>query len=440
MTSWASPEPVSFDTPMVIDENCEGGGAFAPTLQAGVANPVAGANSPLTFRIRRQDGEQNLSRLEFTLPEGELAKLKGVEVCPESLAPSAACGIKSQVGISTTAIGTGAFPLFVPQPGKDPTALYLAGPYKGAPYSLITKVPAQSGPFDFGLIVVRTAINLDPITSQVIAKSDALPQFLEGVPIQYRDVRIEVQKPDFTVNPTSCEQRYVNTTITSTQGAVAHPQTPFKVGDCASLNFGPKLAFKLRGGTNRGDFQALTATLTTGKHEANIARVAVTLPHSEFLEQGHIGTVCTRVQFAAKKCPEASIYGFARAETPLLDQPLQGPVYLRSSNHSLPDLVATLNGQFDIELAGRIDSQNGGIRNTFEVVPDAPVTKFVLKMKGGAKSLLVNSRNLCKSVSKADVKMVGQNGKRHNFRPVVANSCGKKGRKGKSRRAHKRHR
>jgi hypothetical protein len=439
MTSWASPEPVAFDTPMVIDENCEGGGAFNPTLQAGVASPAAGANSPLTFRIRRQDGEQNLSRLEFTLPEGELAKLKGVEVCPESLAPSAGCGIKSQVGVSTTAIGTGAFPLFVPQPGKDPTALYLAGPYKGAPYSLITKVPAQSGPFDFGLIVVRTAINLDPITSQVIAKSDPLPQFLEGVPIQYRDVRIEVQKPDFTVNPTSCEQRYVNTTIISAQGAVAHPQTPFKVGDCASLNFGPKLAFKLKGGTHRGDFQALMATLTTGKHEANIARVAVTLPHSEFLEQGHIGTVCTRVQFAAKKCPDASIYGFAEAVTPLLDKPLSGPVYLRSSNHPLPDLVAALNGQFDIELAGRIDSQNGGIRNTFEAVPDAPVTKFVLKMKGGAKSLLVNSRNLCKSVARAEVKMIGQNGMRHNERPVVKNGCSAKAKKKAARGGHRKH-
>jgi hypothetical protein len=430
VTPWARPtEPVVASVPMEINENCQGGGEFNPSLQAGVANPVAGANSPLTLRVRRLDGEQNLSQLEFKLPEGELAKLKGVEVCPESLAPSAACGIKSQVGISTTAIGTGAFPLFVPQPGKAPTALYLAGPYKGAPYSLITKVPAQAGPFDFGNIVVRTAINLDPVTTQVIAKSDPLPQILEGVPVLYRDVRIEVQKPDFTVNPTSCEQRAVTSTITSINGAISHPSVPAKVGDCGALNFGPKLAFSLKGGTNRGDFQALTATLTTGKHEANIAKVAVTLPHSEFLEQSHIGTVCTRVQFAAKKCPDASIYGMARATTPLLDTPLEGPVYLRSSTHSLPDLVAQLNGQFDIELAGRIDSVNGGIRNSFEVVPDAPVSKFVLKMKGGAKSLLVNSRNLCKSVSKANVKMVGQNGMTHNEAPVVSNSCGKKAKK-----------
>jgi hypothetical protein len=425
ITSWADPDPVEIDAPMLIDENCSGDG-FDPKLQAGVANPIAGAYSPLTIRLRRLDGEQNISRIEVTLPKGELAKLKGVDVCPENLAPSGACPVGSQVGISTTAIGTGAFPLFVPQPGKEPTALYLAGPYKGAPYSLITKVPAQSGPFDFGDIVVRTAIDLNPVTAQVVAKSDPLPQMLEGVPISYRDVRIEVQKPDFTINPTSCEQRAVTTTIVSAAGVEAHPSVPTKVADCASLRFGPKLSFRLRGGTHRGDFPALTAVLTTGKKEANISRAAVTLPHSEFLEQGHIGTVCTRVQFAAGNCPAASVYGKAMAVTPLLEKPLSGPVYLRSSNNPLPDLVADLQGQFDIELSGRIDSANGGIRNTFDVVPDAPVTKFVLKMKGGKKSLLVNSRNLCLRQSRADVRLIAQNGRRHLERPLMMNGCKKR--------------
>jgi hypothetical protein len=437
---WARPDdPVVDSVPMPINENCAGGGEFNPSLQAGVANPVAGARSPLTIRVRRQDGEQNLSKIEVTLPKGEIANLKGLAVCPDNLAPSGQCPKGSQVGIATSAIGTGAFPLFVPQTGKEPTALYFAGPYKGAPYSLITKVPAQAGPFDFGDIVVRTAIDLNPVTAQVIAKSDPLPQILEGVPIAYRDVRIEVKKPDFTVNPTSCEQRYVTTTITSIDGTEAHPSVPTKVGDCGALNFGPKLKFRLKGGTHRGDFQQLTATLTTGKKEANISKVQVTLPHSEFLEQGHIGTVCTRVQFAADKCPAESVYGFAQAVTPLLDKPLEGPVYMRSSNHPLPDLVADLKGQFDIELSGRIDSKNGGIRNTFETVPDAPVTKFVLSMKGGKKSLLVNSRNLCKGKqARATVYMEGQNGKLHRERPVVLNGCGKKPKKGhKSKKAHK---
>jgi hypothetical protein len=428
---WARPnEPVVASVPMPINESCAGGGQFNPRLQAGVENPVAGAKSPLVIRVTRQDGEQNLSKIEVTLPKGEIANLKGLAVCGDADAASGSCPAGSQVGIATTALGTGAFPLFVPQSGKEPTALYLAGPYKGAPYSLVTKVPAQAGPFDFGDIVVRTAIDLNPVTAQVIAKSDPLPQILEGVPIAYRDVRIEVKKPDFSVNPTSCEQRYVTTTITSIDGTEAHPSVPTKVGDCGALNFGPKLKFKLKGGTHRGDFQQLTATLTTGKKEANMSKVQVTLPHSEFLEQGHIGTVCTRVQFAADACPPDSVYGYAKAVTPLLDNPLEGPVYLRSSNHPLPDLVADLKGQFDIELSGRIDSANGGIRNTFETVPDAPVTKFVLKMKGGKKSLLVNSRNLCKGKpARASVHMEGQNGKLHNERPVVQNGCGKKSKK-----------
>ena len=96
-----------------------------------------------------------------------------------------------------------------------------------------------------------------------------------------------------------------------------------------------------------------------------------------------------------------------------------------------------VEGRFDLELSGRIDSKNGGIRNTFETVPDAPVTKFVLKMQGGKKSLLVNSRNLCKSSNRATVHMEGQNGKLHNDRPVVKNGCAKKKAKGKKGHAHK---
>ena len=90
--------------------------------------------------------------------------------------------------------------------------------------------------------------------------------------------------------------------------------------------------------------------------------------------------------------PAASIYGHAKAITPLLDEPLEGPVYLRSSSHQLPDLVAALHsGKINIALDGHIDSVKGGrIRNTFEAVPDAPVTKFTLEMQGGKKGLLVN--------------------------------------------------
>jgi hypothetical protein len=167
-------------------------------------------------------------------------------------------------------------------------------------------------------------------------------------------------------------------------------------------------------------------------------RVQVTLPKTEYLENAHIRTVCTRVQYAANQCPEKSIYGYARAWTPLLDKPLEGPVYLRSSDHKLPDLVASLNGPIHIDLDGRISSFRSRIRNTFDFVPDAPVTKFVLTMQGGAKGLLVNNTNLCKAKPVASVEFNGQNGKVANTHPRVSvGGCGKKA--GKTHKGHKKH-
>jgi hypothetical protein len=219
--------------------------------------------------------------------------------------------------------------------------------------------------------------------------------------------------------------------IGSSQGGRTTVADRFQVADCAALGFKPALTLKVFGATRRGKYPRLRAELNAPAAQANIGRVAVALPHSEFLAQEHIKTICTRVQYAAdgggggRACPPGSVYGYARAFTPLLDKPLEGPVYLRSSSNPLPDLVASLDGPIHIDLAGRIDSVNGGIRNTFEGVPDAPVSKFVLTMRGGKKSLLVNSRNLCAGANRATVKMDGQNGKAHDFRPVVGNSCGK---------------
>jgi hypothetical protein len=438
ITSWASATPVSFDTPMTFDEGC-GTGGFNPGLKASTASPIGASFSPFNLQVTRQDGEQNLARIEATLPEGLLAKLAGVPLCPEAAAASGNCPAASQVGTTSVGAGAGSDPVYVPEAGKAPTAVYLAGPYKGAPYSLVVKVPAQAGPFDLGTVTVRNALSVDPVSTQVTAKSDPLPQILQGIPVAYRDVRVEVNRPGFTLNPTSCDPMTVDSTLTSAQGKIASPSARFQVTNCAGLSFAPKLGISVKGSPRRGSFQKLKAVLTQPKGQANIGKVSVALPHSQFLAQEHIKTVCTRVQFAAgaghgAQCPAGSIYGKARAISPLLDQPLSGPVYLRSSSNPLPDLVVALHGAIDVELAGRIDSVNGGIRTTFNAVPDAPVSKFVLEMKGGKKSLLVNSRNLCASVNRATVKMDGQNGKANDFSPVVASSCGGKAEKKRGRR------
>jgi hypothetical protein len=421
LSPWSGNPPVRGSIPLAVNEGCDA--KFNPQLVAGATNPVAGRYSPFVFDLIRLDGEQNMSSVDVSLPRGLTAKLAGVAVCPDPGATLGTCPAASKIGEVKVTVGAGNSPLSVPQIGKDPTAVFLAGPYKGGPYSVVAVVPAQAGPFDLGLVAVRSAIYIDPVTTQVTVKSDEFPQFLQGVPVDYRHVRVEVSRDRFTLNPTSCAQKAAAASLRSVAGATATPSDRFEVTNCASLPFKPGLSLRLRGGTARTANPRLHAVFKARPGQANLRYISVALPHSEFLDQAHIQTVCTRVQFAANRCPKGSIYGRAKATTPLLDRPLSGPIYLRSSSHELPDLVVDLEGQIHVSLVGRIDTVNGGIRTTFEAAPDAPIKKFILDMKGGRKGLLVNSRNLCGASSLVHILMKAHNGMQRAVAPMLANSC-----------------
>jgi hypothetical protein len=117
-------------------------------------------------------------------------------------------------------------------------------------------------------------------------------------------------------------------------------------------------------------------------------------------------------QFAAESCPKGSIYGTAKAVTPLLDEPLTGNVYLRGNKGSasgLPDLVAYIGGRgVKIEVLGKIDSRLGGLRARFEVLPDAPVTKFTMILHGGENGIIANATDVCAFPQVATAKFIGQ--------------------------------
>jgi uncharacterized repeat protein (TIGR01451 family) len=419
---------------------------FSPSFSGGTLNPVAGAYSPFLFRLSREDQEQELSQVSTVLPPGLVAKIAGVSFCPEAVIASIpttegtaanelahpACPLSSQIGSVSAGVGAG------PGPNYFNGKVYLAGPYKGAPLSLAIVLPGIAGPIDLGNVVVRTALYVNPDSTQVRAVSDPFPTILHGVLLRVRDVRLRMDRPETTINPTNCSQMSVNGQITGVGGSIFttaddslfNAATPFQVGSCGDLAFKPKLAFRLFGGTHRGSHPKLKATLTMPKGGANIAAASVALPHSEFLDQGHIGTVCTRVQFNSGAgngagCPAAAIYGTATAKSPLLDETLTGNAYLRSSSHELPDLVVALQGKIDVNVVGRVDSVNGGIRNTFEAVPDAPVESFTLTLAGGKKGLLVNSRDICKAPAKATAKFTGQNGAKVTLHPELKSACGK---------------
>ncbi len=428
-TPWSAGPPAIGDVPMQIDEGCEGKG-FNPKLSAGSTDARGGAYSPFTFTIGREDFEENLEGLNVTLPRGISASFVGIPRCEGADAETGHCPAASRIGKTVVADGAGPDPLWVPQPGKDPTAIYLGGPYKGAPLSIVAVVPAQAGPFDLGLEVVRSAVFVNPVTAQATAKADPLPQIIKGIPITYKTVNVQLDRPGFSLNPTSCAKKETVAELTSPGARTASPSAPYAVSDCAKLGFGPRLSVRLIGGTHRGAHPKLSATLRMPEGGANIASAQVALPRSEFIENSHFKTICTRVQFAAQECPAGSIYGTATARTPLFDQPLRGPVYLRSSSHQLPDLVVALKGPpslpVEIDAVGRLDSVNGGIRTSFESIPDAPLTEFTLQMQGASKGLIVNSTNLCAATHRAKAVFDAQNGKRKVLRPALRVSCAKR--------------
>jgi hypothetical protein len=315
----------------------------------------------------------------------------------------------------------------------------------------------MAGPFDLGAVVVRVALFVDPRTAQVRAVSDPIPHVYGGALLDIRSVAVTLDRKNFSLNPTHCSQFSF---AGSLLGGGANPLDPaafaavpvsagFKASGCEKLGFKPKLFLRLFGAMRRAKNPRLRAVLLPRAGDANIARAATILPPSLILDQGNLAKVCTRVQFAAHDCPKKSIYGYARAFTPLLDKPVEGPVYLRSSDNLLPDLVAALDGQVDVELSSRTDSTRARIRSTFDVVPDVPVSKFVLTLRGGPRGLLVNSRDQCPRKRRAGgqgkgagaskargkgpraiVRFKAQNGKKRNMRLRLRTACGKKG-KGK---------
>ena len=418
---------------------------FAPELTAGTDSPIAGGFSAMTMRLTRPDGHQPLAGLTVRPPRGFTAVLRGVPYCSEARIAAAAqrtgrseaafpsCPAASRLGSLLSGAGAGPTPLFT-----QGTA-YLAGPYNGAPLSLVTITPALAGGtpgnpvFDLGTVVVRVALHVDSRTAQITAVSDPVPQTLKGIPLRIRDIRVNLDRPEWGLNPTSCAEKSFEVDATGQNGATAALSNRFQAVECRALGFKPRLHTRLFGGTGRGAHPKLRAVLMPRRGDANISRVAVSLPRSEFLDQAHIRTVCTRVQFAAKRCPKGAIYGRAVAFSPLLNRPLRGPVYLRSSDNLLPDLVAALKGPasqpIEVDLVGRIDSVRGGIRTTFEAAPDAAVSRFVLTMQGGKKGLLVNSRDLCARPSRVIARFKGHNGRRHNPKPLLKNDCGKRSKK-----------
>jgi hypothetical protein len=453
MEPWATPASTKTPSSKFILTSYPGGGVcpktlgarpFAPSYEAKTDSTTAGAYSPFRIHIGRPDGQQELKGVNVTLPPGLTGNLTGIPYCPESqLAAAAAnsgaaeqanpsCSSESMIATTSTEAGTGNNPL------KMAGKAYLGGPYKGAPLSMAVITPAVAGPFDLGTVVIRVALFINPETAQINAVSDPIPDVFGGVKLDIRAVNVNVDRAKFTLNPTNCNAAAIAGTLSGGGSDPTNPASfssypvsvPFQATGCNTLPFKPRLFTRLLGGpntTHHSQHPPLRAILETRQGDANVLRSALTLPSALILDQGHIKKVCTRPQLAAQECPSSTVYGEAEAKSPVLSGKLKGPVYLVPSGGELPNLVADLRGQVNIQLHGVISSKRGGLKTVFYPSPDVPVSKFTLLMDGGKKGLLVNTTNLCSKPRDSYMNIKGQNDKNviNKHLPLKVSGCSK---------------
>jgi uncharacterized repeat protein (TIGR01451 family) len=413
---------------------------FNPSLTAGATTDQAGGYTHFSLLLQSADDQQRISKLQFKAPAGLSGMISTVPLCGEPQAAQGTCPSASQIGHTVVASGPGPYPLVVPQPGQPPAAIYLTGPYEGAPFGLSIVVPVVVGPFVLQTQVVRAKIEVDPHTAQITVTTNPLPQIIDGVPTDLRTVNAVIDREGFMFNPTNCSPQSFSGTATSAQGATAPISSHFQVGSCQSLKFAPDLKVATSGKTSKADGASLEAKIVypTGAlgdnqatSQANIAKVKVDLPKQLPSRLTTLQKACTAAQFNANPagCPAASVIGHATALTPELPVPLTGPAYFVSNGgEAFPNLEIVLQGD-NVKIllvADTFISKAGITSSTFNTVPDAPVTTFTLTLPEGKYSALAANGNLCTSKLAMPTEFTGQNGLKINRSTAISVSgCGK---------------
>jgi len=437
---WSGNAPVESSSEFLINSGpnhspCSDPLPFNPELTTGSLNIQAGAFTPFTMTMSREDGNQNLDAIQLKMPSGLLGTLSNVKLCGEAEGNAGTCGPESLIGHTTVSVGLGGNPYTVT--GGE---VFITGPYEGAPYGLSIVNPAKAGPFNLGKVIVRAKIEVNPENAALTITSDptgpyAIPQIIDGIPLEIKHVNVSIDRPDFTFNPTNCAPQAITGALTSSQGAVKSLHVPFQVTNCATLGFKPIFTVSTNGKTSRANGASLNVKLTYPKapfgSQANIGKVKVDLPKQLPSRLTTLQKACPDGVFNANPaaCPPDSRIGFATATTPVLPVHLEGPAYFVSHGGAkFPELIVALTGEgVTVYLHGETFISKAGITSsTFRTIPDVPIGVFELKLPQGADSALAANGNLCKRTLKMPTNFVAANGMSiKQSTPISVTGCAK---------------
>jgi hypothetical protein len=383
---------------------------FAPNVTAGSTNGQAGALTGFSVVLTRNETDQAPTNLTMTLPPGLAGYLTHVVQCPEAQANEGTCGPESLIGEAKAVAGLGPDPYTITG-GR----VYISGPWTNpktghrSPFSLSVVIPAIAGPFNFGNAVTRSSLDVDPHTAQLTINSE-LPTMVEtkpvgggptkliGAPVQLRRVEVAVNKPNFQFNPTNCSPMEITGAVTGEQDSVQSFKQPFQVSGCESLPFHPEITAETDAKYTRTEGTELVVTVTAHPGEANVRYTKIVFPEQLPSRLTTLQKACTLPVFEANpaSCPAGSVIGTATAYTPVLNVPLTGPVYLVARGSEFPDAEFVLQGEgVTVVLDGKTAIHHGVTSSTFESVPDAPFSKFVVDLPKKSNSAFTGYENLC---------------------------------------------
>ena len=465
-TPWSAPQSGAARTPSSTFQITSGPNGspcadplpFSPSLASGTTNVNAGGFSPLTTTLSREDGQQQIQQVTLHYPGGVTGILAGVPLCGEAQANAGTCGEESKIGEAIVSVGLGSDPFSVTN-----CKVYLTVGYKGAPFGLSVVAPAKAGPFvlqEGRPVVVRAKIEVDPTTAALTVTTDssgehAIPSIIEGIPLQIKRVNVLVNRPGFTVNPTSCNPTSITGTVASAEGASSPVSVPFQVTNCQALKYEPKLTVTTAGNASKAGGASLSFKIAYPKgaigHQAWFNEAKFDIPKQLPARLTTIQQACLAATFEHErsKCPAHSIIGHAVVHTPVLPVPLEGPVYFVSyGGAAFPDAVMVLDGYgVHIELHGNtfINSKTGVTSATFKNTPDVPFESIEVTLPTGPYSEfgtnLGGSYDFCGQKLTMPTELKAQNGAEiKQNTPVTVTGCPKvhkaKKRKSKHRKKH----
>ncbi|MGB8988344.1 MAG: hypothetical protein WCC37_17215, partial [Candidatus Sulfotelmatobacter sp.] len=220
----------------------------------------------------------------------------------------------------------------------------------------------------------------------------AIPSIIDGVPVQIKHVNVTVNRPRFTLNPTSCNPMTITGIIQGSEGASSPVSTPFQDANCSLLKFAPKVQVSTIAQASKAKGTSLTFKISYPAGALgtqswfNEARFDIPkqLPaRLETLQQACLAAVFENDR---SKCPAGSIIGHALVKTEALPEPLKGPVYFVSyGNAKFPEAVMVLEGYgITIDLHGETFISKTSVTSaTFRNTPDVPFESIEVTIPTG---------------------------------------------------------